>query len=52
LEAKDVLPNKPHEGRRNWGRKMPFLSMVILILKLIRAREPNTSSLWIWRKST
>jgi len=54
LEAKDVLPNKPHAGLQN-GRKMPFLSLETLTFDLdIQTRPsegPDTSFLWIWRKA-
>jgi len=48
LEAKDVLPNKPHPGRRQ-GRKSPlFLSLVTLAFNLDLQTRPsegaNTSS--------
>jgi len=45
---------KPHTDRQK-GRKMPFLSLVTVTFDLdIQTRPsdgPNTSSLWIWRKS-
>ena len=51
LEAKDVLPNKPHAGRR----KCRFLSLVTLTfdfdLQTRLSEGPNTPSVWIWRKS-
>jgi len=57
LEAKDVLPNKQHAGRRK-GRQMPFVCRwwpwpLTFDLDLqTRLREwPNTCSMWIWRKS-
>ena len=34
IEAKDVLPNKPHAGRRK-GRKCRFLSLVTLTFDLL-----------------
>jgi len=38
LEAKDVLPNKPHTGRRK-GRKMPLFVLVTMTFKLVQARD-------------
>jgi len=52
LEVKDVLPNKPHAGRRKGG-KMPSLSLVTLTfdLQTCLRKGPNTSTVWIWCKS-
>jgi len=57
LEAKDVLPNKPHAGRQK-GRKITFVCpwwpwhlTFDLDLQIRPSEGPNTYTVWIWRKS-